>query len=143
ADYSVDQVILTNGGSPVPTIRITLNKPLEPRTKYMVVVTNKVEDSSTNKIVAPAIYDLARGNDVLPSAALNGVRSLVKLWDGLAKTRLIGTGKIDPTAGDDVVFSYTFTTDDALNTLVSYAAPEIFFKNNLELEAAENLADKA
>lgn len=116
-DYVAEYVEMDNGAT--PTIRVQPLKPLDPKTKYMVVITDKLKDKN-GKSAAPSVdYNYLLGNEDLISEALAPVRTAVKGWNQLAQAFL---SQASPNTG--VVLSYTFTTEANDDILLSMAAPE-------------------
>ena len=81
-DYVAEYVEMDNGAS--PTIRIHPLKPLDPKTKYIVIVTDKLKDSNGVAVVASSEYAHTSSNDELVSASLAPVRTAVQGWEQLA-----------------------------------------------------------
>jgi len=138
--YSADVVDLDGQ----PAIRILLNKPLEPKTKYIVVLTDDIANASGKASGSPT-YQLVSGEAGLPSAALSGVRTLVKNWENIAGGFLAQATAALPTpkTKENIVLSYAFTTDGSQSGLEAYAAPSLFVKDNLTVEQAEAMTDAA
>ena len=132
-DYVAEYVEMDNGAT--PTIRVHPLKPLDPKTKYMVVVTDKLKDKNGNSAAPSVEYDYLLGDDALVSDALGPVRTAVKGWNSLAQAFL---SQASPSTG--VVLSYTFTTEANDDILLSMAAPENYvfglFADTVGLEKA-------
>lgn len=81
-DYRVE-TISVNGGTD-NTIRIVPLKPLQPKTKYLAVITTGVVDADGNAIGVNQNYTDLMGDVPLVSPALGGVRDALRAWSGLA-----------------------------------------------------------
>ncbi|MDF1764356.1 MAG: hypothetical protein P1U57_13185, partial [Oleibacter sp.] len=140
ADYTARYVELDDGAT--PTIAITPLKPLDPKTKYLVALTNGIKSASGKAVSGSAEYELLSGDLGLPSAALAPARTAVQGWEKLAGgfLALATSGAITQ---DNIVLSYAFTTDGSLDSLKSYAAPSLFLADNLALASAEALIENA
>jgi pimeloyl-ACP methyl ester carboxylesterase len=138
ADYVAEYVEMDNGAT--PTIRIHPLKPLDPKTKYIVVVTDKLKDTNGKTVVSSSEYTHAASNQGLISSALAPVRTAVQGWEQLAGGFLNAA-----TAGgqtqDNVILSYAFTTTAGPDALKQYAAPSLFVAKKLPLANAEGLME--
>lgn len=136
-DYTADVVSLDGK----PAIRILPLKPLSPKTKYIVALTNSIVSSVGTASSGSPTYELVTGSGVLPSASLNGVRTLVQNWEKMAGGALAvkSSGAITQ---DNLILTYAFTTDGSQDVLKSYAAPALFVKSQLTVAKAEALTDK-
>jgi pimeloyl-ACP methyl ester carboxylesterase len=135
-DYVAEYVEMDNGAT--PSIRIHPLKPLDPKTKYIVVVTDKLKDSNGVTVVASSEYALTSGNDPLVSAALAPVRGAVQAWEALAGGFLEA---LTSQTQDNVILSYAFTTGAGPDVLKNYAAPSLFIADQLPLASAEGLLE--
>jgi len=137
AAFDADYVEMTDG---THAIRIMPNEPLEPRTKYIAVVTDAVKGANGEATGPSAEYELLSGNLGLPSSALAPVRTAVQGWEQIA-----GGFLAQATDGvytqDNVILSYAFTTNSDAYGLRQYAAPGLFLKAQLPLASAEALLD--
>ena len=125
-DYTVSFLALDDGKTPV--LRINLINPLDPKTKYIVALTNKISDSKGNTVARSSEYALVSGNLELPSPALEPVRGAIKGWEQIAGLYLSAAAQkagISMTQ-DDIVLSYAFTTGGTTDILTSIAAPQLF-----------------
>src|SRR5690554_3949416 len=127
ADYEA-RAIDMNG---TPAIQVLLKKPLEPKTKYLVVVTNGVKSRGGWKAGMSAEYSLVSGSLELPSSALDPVRGAVKGWQQLASAFLGSGSRLVAQAEGSSVLSYTFTTGGTDDVLKAMAAPGIFMAKQL------------
>ncbi|MBL4799712.1 MAG: hypothetical protein JKY50_20105 [Oleispira sp.] len=134
-DYVVEYVEMDNGAT--PTIRVHPTKPLDPKTKYLVIVTDKLMDTKGVAVVASSEYAHVSGNDDLASSALAPVRTAIQGWEQLAGAFL---GAVSSQTQDNVILSYTFTTEANDDILLAMAAPENYiyglFYDTVGLEGA-------
>src|SRR5690554_244429 len=138
ADYEA-RAIDMNG---TPAIQVLLKKPLEPKTKYLVVVTNGVKSRGGLNAGMSAEYSLVAGNLELPSEALEPVRGAVKGWQQLASAFLGSGSPLVAQAEGSSVLSYTFTTGGTTDVLKAMAAPGIFMAKQLPTYAHAEAAIK-
>ena len=127
-DYVAEYVEMDNGAT--PSIRIQPLKPLDPKTKYIVVVTDKLKDSKGVTVVSSSEYAHTSGNGELVSAALAPVRGAVQGWEQLAGGFLAVATQAAQTQ-DNVILSYAFTTEANDDILLAMAAPENYVSNLL------------
>lgn len=122
-DYSVSFLTLDDGKTSV--LRINLINPLEPKTKYIVALTNKIKDSNGDAVAPSSEYNLLSGNLELASAALAPVRTAVQGWESIAGSYItaLSAGAVTQ---DDIVLSYAFTTGGTTDVLTTIAAPQLF-----------------
>jgi pimeloyl-ACP methyl ester carboxylesterase len=136
-DYVAEYVEMDNGAT--PTIRIHPLKPLDPKTKYIVAITDKLKDSNGVTVVSSSEYAHTSGNDPLVSEDLAPVRRAVKAWEALAGGFLKAVTAATQTQ-DNVILSYAFTTEANDDILLAMAAPENFifglFADTVGLEGA-------
>ena len=135
-DYDARYVRLTDG---IDAIAVTPLRPLDPITKYLVVVTDGVKDVAGKSVGPSGEYNLVAGDAILPSPALQPVRDNVQKWEALAGEYL--AENTDSVTEDNIILAYATTTDGSTNVLTRYANPALFVADNLELEAAEDLTD--
>jgi pimeloyl-ACP methyl ester carboxylesterase len=122
-DYVAEYVEMDNGAT--PSIRIHPLKPLDPKTKYIVVVTDKLKDSNGVSVVSSSEYAHTSSNDPLVSSALAPVRGAVQAWEALAGGFLKAVTAATQTQ-DNIILSYAFTTEANDDILLAMAAPENF-----------------
>jgi hypothetical protein len=127
-DYVAEYVEMDNGAT--PSIRIHPLKPLDPKTKYIVVVTDKLKDSNGVNVVASAEYAHTSGNDPLVSGALAPVRGAVQAWEALAGG-FLNVATAATQTQDNVILSYAFTTEANDDILLAMAAPETYISGLL------------
>jgi len=137
-DYDARYVEMSDG---THAIAVTPLTPLDPKTKYLVTLTNSILDAQGEPLTTSPEYELLRTDVQLPVEALQPVRDAVQAWEGLAGAFLTGAtgGAITQ---DNIVLAYATTTDGSTDVLTRYANPALFVADNLELEAAEDLTDQ-
>jgi pimeloyl-ACP methyl ester carboxylesterase len=122
-DYEVSFLTLDDGKT--PNLRISLINPLKAKTKYIVVLTNKIRDSKGDAIVSSSEYALVAGDLGLPSVLLEPVRAELKTGEIIAG-RYLAEISGNAIVEDDIVLSYAFTTGGTSDVLTAIAAPQIF-----------------
>lgn len=127
-DYTAEYVEMDGGAT--PTIRIHPLKPLDPKTKYIVAITDKLVDKQGNAVAPSAEYELLSSDLELASPALAPVRGAVQGWEQLAGGFLRGATSATQTQ-DNVILSYAFTTEANDDVLLAMAAPETYISNLL------------
>lgn len=131
-DYTADVVKLGDTSA----VRILLKKPLDPKTKYIVALTDGITDG-TNKATGSSTYQITSSNNVLPSKALAPVREAVQGWEQIAGgfLQIATAGALSK---DNLILSYAFTTDGVEDVLHAMAAPSTFILKQVPtVEAAE------
>lgn len=125
--YRADVVTL-NGQS---AIRILPLKPLNPRKRYIVVVTDGVTDVNGGAIIqSPSYADISDPTKPLVDAKLGAVRDLInKLWEPIAAS-YFGIAAPGLTA-DDIALSYSFTTSNDEKVLPYIAEPAAWFADQI------------
>ena len=136
--------LITLDGKTNRILRINPLKPLQPKTKYLVVVTN-MTDASGNPVFQSGAYEFIKKPESDLStfggttATLEGVRAAIQGWEQLAAGYfgfmqsifdLASVGFQAPTA-DDIILTFTFTTTSTTDVLKAAAAPETFFESSL------------
>lgn len=135
------KVVSVNGGTN-NLLRILPKKPLEPRTKYIVVVTNGILDPNGDPIQASANYTKLLTDTTFASPSLASINTLLEGMTSLAAGFL---GKVDyysatpDGAGNgtafattsEIVFTAPITTTDPTYALRVNAAPGIFLEDEL------------
>lgn len=136
-DFEANYIELSDG---THAIRIMPNKPLEPRTKYIVAITDGVKGANGEATSPSAEYELLSGNLGLASSQLAPVRTAIQGWEQIAGGYLksVSEGASDQ---DNVILSYAFTTNSDASGLRHYAAPALFLKDQLSVSAAETRTD--
>src|SRR5690606_37779740 len=133
--YEAAPTLLDNGRT--PAVRILFKKPLESKSKYLVVFTDGIKGLNGESAGSAATYAILESSDPINNitAQQQSLRTTIQNWQKLANAVLGGKGKS--------VFSYTFTTDGSLDQLKQYAAPGLFVKNNVDIASAEAATDAA
>jgi pimeloyl-ACP methyl ester carboxylesterase len=127
-DYTAEYVEMDGGAT--PSIRIHPLKPLDPKTKYIVVVTDKLKDTNGNTVVPSPEYDHLSGNQDIINPALAPVRAAIQGWEKLAGGFLAVATQATQTQ-DNVILSYAFTTEANDDILLAMAAPENYISGLL------------
>lgn len=122
-DYEARFITLDNGNTPV--IQILPKTPLEPKTKYIVVLTDGIRGVHGTLSAPSAEYELTSGDLELPSSSLQPVRAAVRAWETIAGGFLqaASQGQMNQ---DNVILSYAFTTTGTTDVLHAMAAPGTF-----------------
>lgn len=137
------EIISLDGGSN-NVIRLNPLTPLEPKTKYLVVITNSVEDSSGDPLVAsPAYQNYRDPSQPLGNSALAPFRGAILQWEQLAEGYFGFMQNVYDQAGapfsapskNDIVFSITFSTTAIDDVLKANAAPRTFFEQSARTDA--------
>jgi hypothetical protein len=112
-------------------IRILPLEPLNPRKRYIAVVTKGVTDINGDAIVASPSYQNLTDPDLpLGNSALAPVRALINgLWEATAE----GFFEVAeaPLTADDIAISYSFTTSNDEKVLQYIAEPGAWFADQL------------
>src|SRR5690554_5914959 len=125
AAYEARAITLDDGRT--PAIQILLKKPLEPKTKYLVVLTDGIKGANGETIGQSTTYAHAIGSDEIVNDDLAPVRSALQGWQDLANGFLAGVIQ----SKEKSVFNYTFTTGGTDDVLKAMAAPGIFMAKQL------------
>lgn len=135
------EIISIDGGTN-NVLRINPLQPLQPKTKYLVVVTN-VTDSNGSAVQASTAYQFLKDPesdlDQFGNPSLIAVRQAIIGWETLATgyfgfmQSVYDTAELSATApsASDIIFSITFTTGGTTDVLNYLAAPESFFEASL------------
>lgn len=124
ANFDV-QVVSLDGGTN-NTIRIRPTKPLKPKTKYLVVLTNDLRDGSGAPLTRSWTYNALRDTNYATLDALVPVRNAIVGWETLGSGFLAAAsgGALSVAAAKEkLVLTYTFTTTDPKTGLVAMASP--------------------
>ncbi|RBW50107.1 hypothetical protein [Marinobacter sp. F3R11] len=113
-------------------IRIVPTKPLNPRKRYIAVVTKGVLDVNGEAITqSPTYANLTDEDQPLGTSSLAAVRSLINLvWEPLAEGYFGAVGA--PLTADDIAISYSFTTSNDEKVLPYIAEPAAWFSDQVE-----------
>lgn len=132
------------------TVRITPLHPLQPETKYLVVVT-ALEDAAGNPVYPSIAYDYIKDpTSNLGDTGLDPVRAAINGWEQLAEGYLGFVSSVYEAAGvpvdlpgaEDIIFTLTFTTAGTDTVLKSVAAPEYFFEKSLRTRYKQEAISK-
>ncbi|WP_165854941.1 Ig-like domain-containing protein [Marinobacter sp. JSM 1782161] len=119
-------------------IRILPLEPLEPRKRYIAVVTKDVKDLNGDSILAsPSYENLTDETQPLGNSALAAVRTLINsLWEPSIEGAL---GLTD----DQIALSYSFTTSNDEKVLQYIAEPGAWFADQVETFVKVSAASSA
>lgn len=126
--YEANYITLDDGAT--HTIQILPKTPLDPKTKYIVALTDSIKSDTGDSVTGSAEYELLTGDLELPSSALEPVRSAVQAWEGLSAAFLGGATQGAITQ-DNLVLSYAFTTTGTTDVLHAMAAPGTFLTGQI------------
>ncbi|MBD3656717.1 hypothetical protein [Marinobacter sp.] len=119
-------------------IRILPLEPLNPRKRYVVVVTKGITDINGDPIVASPTYaNLTDEEQPLGTASLGAVRTLINsLWEPIAGAALQLTD-------EQIALTYSFTTSNDEKVLQYIAEPAAWFEDQLETFVKVSAAKQA
>lgn len=119
-------------------IRILPLQPLNPRKRYVAVVTKGINDINGEAIIAsPSYGSLTDEEQPLGNAALAPVRTLINsLWEPIAGAAL---GLTD----DEIALSYSFTTSNDEKVLQYIAEPAAWFSDQITTFVKVSAAEQA
>ena len=149
------EIISLDGGTN-NVLRITPLEPLMAETKYLVVVTNDVQDAAGYPVEPSHAYNFIRDPespfdaDDDTVASLRSLRAAISNWERLAAgyfgfmQSVFDAAQIteDAPEAEDIVFSMTFTTGGTDAVLKSVTAPEIFFEKSLRTTYKQDAISK-
>lgn len=124
ANFDVSVVSLDGGTN--NSLRILPTKPLKPKTKYLVILTNDLKDSGGANLTRSWTYNALRDPNYQTLQALLPVRTAILGWETIASgflAKASGGQLTQDAAKEKLVLTYTFTTTDPLTPLVAMAAP--------------------
>lgn len=132
-EYRAEVVSLDGGTSNV--LRFTPLRPLDPKTKYLVIVTDGVKDTTGQSIVAsPSYQNISNPAEPLGTASLAPVRGAIQSWEALASgyfSNLTNTSRaaagLPPLSENNLALSLTFTTGGTVDVLEAATSPAQFF----------------
>src|SRR5690554_6022004 len=127
ASTSYEANVISMNDGRTPAIQILLKEPLEPKTKYLVVLTDGIKGTNGETIGQSTTYAHAIGSDEIVNPDLAPVRSALQGWQDLANGFLAGVIQ----SKEKSVFNYTFTTGGTDDVLKAMAAPGIFMAKQL------------
>lgn len=121
-EYRADVVTLDGNSA----IRILPLEPLNPRKRYVAIVTKGIQDINGEAIVAsPSYQNLTDPDQPLGNSALAPVRALINgLWEPIAEAAGI--------PADSVALSYSFTTSNDEKVLQYIAEPGAWFSDQIQ-----------
>ncbi len=124
-------------------IRILPLEPLNPRKRYVAVVTKGVTDINGDAIVAsPSYQSLTDEAQPLGNPALAPVKALINnLWEATA-VGLFNAASI-PVTAEDIAISYSFTTSNDEKVLQYIAEPAAWFEDLVETFVKVSAAEQA
>src|SRR5690554_924925 len=126
ASYEARYITMDDGRT--PAIQILLKEPLEPKTKYLVVLTDGIKGTNGETIGQSTTYAHAIGSDEIVNDDLAPVRSALQGWQDLANGFLAGVIQ----SKEKSVLSYTFTTGGTTDVLKAMAAPGTFLESSVK-----------
>lgn len=122
-------------------LRITPLRPLVPKTKYLIVITNDIVDIDGAPVEPSVSYTAFR--DALEPLidSFEPIRQAVQGWETLASGYFgfmqsafeANVTEFNAPEDDDIAFTMTFTTGGTTDVLTSMVAPESFFEESLSL----------
>ncbi|AOY88236.1 hypothetical protein BKP64_08700 [Marinobacter salinus] len=153
-EFRAEVVSLDGGVDNV--LRITPLRPLDPKKKYLVVVTDEVKDSLGQSLVgSPSYQNISNPDEPLGTSSLEPVRGAIQGWEALAAgyfSALTNTSReaasMPPLSAENVALSLTFTTGGTTDVLEAATSPAQFFyksaiKTTRQNAIAEYLAANA
>lgn len=142
------EVVSLDGGSD-NVLRITPLRPLDPKKKYLVVITDEVKDSVGQSLVgSPSYQNIGNPEEPLGNSALAPVRGAIQGWEALAEgyfNALTNTSReaasMPKLTADDIALSLTFTTGGTTDVLEAATSPaQFFYKNSIRTIRQEAIA---
>jgi len=116
-------------------IRIHPTVPLDPKKRYLVVVTKEVKDINGDPIIASPTYsNLTDETQPLGTASLAAVRTIINsFWENVAGSYfgVNNTTRPTPLTVDDIALSYSFTTSNDEEVLKYIADPTSYFRDTV------------
>lgn len=124
-------------------VRILPLEPLNPRKRYIAVVTKGITDINGEAIIAsPSYGNLTDEGQPLGNASLAPVRALINnLWEPSAEGFFNAAGA--PLTADDIALSYSFTTSNDEKVLPYIAEPGAWFEDLVETFVRVSAAEQA
>ncbi|PSF10873.1 hypothetical protein [Marinobacter shengliensis] len=132
-------------------IRIRPNKPLNPLSRHVVVITNGIKDISGEAIVAsPAYQNLTDENQPVGNSALNPVRTLINsFWENIGTNYFALNNSSRAALGmpaltdSNIALSYSFTTSEDKKVLSHMANPANWISDQLRRSVTVGAASAA
>src|SRR5690554_3405181 len=140
ASYEARYITMDDGRT--PAIQILLKEPLEPKTKYLVVLTDGIKGTNGETIGQSTTYAHAIGSDKIVNPDLAPVRGALQGWQQLAQGFLASGTPLVANAKGKAVFNYAFTTGGTDDVLKAMAAPGTFMAKQLPTYAHAEAAIK-
>lgn len=116
-------------------IRILPIEPLDPRKRYIVVVTNEVTDINGDPIQQSPTYENLT-SDVPTTFPLRSVQALInRLWEPTAEgyfAAAVNPLRSEPLTAANIALSYSFTTSNDEKVLQYIAEPAAWFSDQLQ-----------
>ena len=121
-------------------IRVRPNKPLNPLSRYVVVVTDGIKDINGDAIVgSPSYQNLGEVDGALGNPALAPVKTLItSFWENIGSSYFALNNSARAGAGlpeldkDNIALSYSFTTSEDKKVLSHIANPANWISDQLE-----------
>lgn len=128
-------------------IRILPIKPLAPKTKYAVVLSNDIVDAQGEPLVGAITYQsVADPERVLSNPAFQPFRDAMvpprQLTADVQAFKEQVLGRSDLAGFEDIVFSTTITTTAIDDVLLANAAPVTFFQGDLRVQARQAAVER-
>jgi hypothetical protein len=124
------EVVQLDGTS---AIRIHPKVPLNPKSRYLVVVTNEVLDINGDPIIASPTYaNLTDPDQPLGTSSLAPVRTIINsFWESVAGSYfgLNNSARTEALTVGDIALSYSFTTSNDQEVLQYIADPTTYFRD--------------
>ena len=118
-----------SGSDAKDILRIYPNVPLKGATRYLVVVTNGIKDSSARNVIAPTVIGAIASGVTPVDGSTGALGSAVRNWLDLAQGFFGNSPTVDPAVktlnATNVVYTTTFTTGGTTEVLSAMAAPHL------------------
>lgn len=136
------------GGAQNNAIRLLPIKPLKPKTKYAVVLGNKIVDKDGEKLTKENRFETASNPEfVISNPALQPFRDIMAPArdygsDFFGFKREQGGGTAEPSTYEDITFAISFTTTAVEDVLLANAAPAAWFRQHLLTDLKKEVIDQ-
>ncbi|MGX1202991.1 hypothetical protein [Marinobacter sp. MBR-105] len=139
-------------------LRITPVEPLKPNKRYVVILTNEIQDSSGEPVVSSPAYTELKDETMVIGPSVDRVRTLINsFWEKVAEdaisTPIPGIGVslnearsnngLPELSRDNVALSYSFTTSNDKKVLQYIANPAQWIEDQLRLSVTTTAAKKS
>ncbi|MBK1874187.1 hypothetical protein FE848_13220 [Marinobacter sp. 1-3A] len=139
-------------------LRITPVEPLKPNRRYVVILTNEIEDASGEPIVSSPAYTRLKDDTIVLGPSVDRVRSLINsFWEKVAEDALSTTipafgvslnqaraaNNLPELSRDNLALTYSFTTSNDKKVLQYIANPAQWIEDQLRLSVTTTAAKKA